>query len=261
MVGIETESALFQTTGSHGGIYTDPVTKLNRNYDIRATIRSGVHELLMSVEVKRLHHSNPIVGSRMPRAHAEAFHCVISPSDNGVNSFSIGDEHERVYRDHEGRVYHQGDLVAKSFAIPDLNEKKGKSIDVTKRPELFAKFTQALNSVESMLRDRFMQEESCGAAWSQSPRTQFAALPILVVPDGCLWVVDYNQDGSRTDPPKMVDEFTLFVGRRVVIRREIDPFVISHQHFVTVTGFATIIEHLNGRTPGLFSAFFDWIYQ
>ena len=63
-------------------------------------------------------------------------------------------------------------------------------------------------------------------------------LPILVVPDGALWKVDYCEDGARDSDPVQVDRCSFFIGRDYEAGDRVrgSNLTISHLEFVTLSG-------------------------
>ncbi len=87
----------------------------------------------------------------------------------------------------------------------------------------------------------------CTSARHRQISTLVATLvtAILVVSDGTLWVVDYDESGKRS-PPNLVDEATLFVGLEYLTPRP-ETYKISHLQIFTRKGFTVFVDGL--RVP------------
>ena len=68
-------------------------------------------------------------------------------------------------------------------------------------------------------------------------------LPVLVVSDQTLWVVDYSHEGEIVDVPTQVNESTLYLGREYW-RKDRIHHTISHLHIVTQTGLAALLRSI-----------------
>jgi len=71
-------------------------------------------------------------------------------------------------------------------------------------------------------------------------------LPVVVVPDGSLWIVDYDGNGSISNPPLQTNACELFVCREIKVTKEWFPhqFTLSHIHFFTISGFSSFLSSM-----------------
>jgi hypothetical protein len=71
-------------------------------------------------------------------------------------------------------------------------------------------------------------------------------LPIVVVPDGTLWQVEYDERGTRTGDPVNVDHSTLYAGREYMAGDNLRGTTIScsHLEFVTISGLERLAMDL-----------------
>jgi hypothetical protein len=71
-------------------------------------------------------------------------------------------------------------------------------------------------------------------------------LPILVVPDGALWKVDYSANGTRIGDPLKADRCSFFVGRNYYAgdRMRGTSLTISHLEFVTLSGLGDLTKNI-----------------
>ena len=72
---------------------------------------------------------------------------------------------------------------------------------------------------------------------------ELGIIPVLVVPDDCLWRVCYNNDGSVSSGVEKVDRVSYFLGTKLNIS-SIPSFDIklSHIEFVTIGGLSKLVE-------------------
>src|SRR5262245_628097 len=81
---------------SFAGTYEDPVTKLPRQFDIRAKARKDRLEVRLAVECKCLKLNFPLVISRIRRPTQESYHELVLPLPN-VQSIRLR-ENDSFYR-------------------------------------------------------------------------------------------------------------------------------------------------------------------
>jgi hypothetical protein len=94
----------------------------------------------------------------------------------------------------------------------------------------FDKLNQAVNSCRDLVRQY--------GSTSQGARLR-VVVPILVVPEGVLWQVDYTPDGTMTQEPRVIPATTLILGRSWEFDRgdrlQI-PYCMSHLEIWTEAG-------------------------
>src|SRR5437773_1798443 len=88
-----------------------------------------------------------------------------------------------------------------------------------------------------------------------TPMFLTAALPVLVVSDGTLWVSDYSDDGVVQGEPTQVMEATLFVGRTYTSLLN-DAVILSHLHVYTRTGMENFLEKISARASSMWDDVF-----
>ncbi|MGA3027037.1 MAG: hypothetical protein ABSF98_19950 [Bryobacteraceae bacterium] len=100
----------------------------------------------------------------------------------------------------------------------------------------FDKLNQAVNSCQDLLR----------ALPGGSPRrVQRVILPVLVLPPGALWQVDYSPDGSITKQPRQVNRATFFLDHTWTVPGIMGSqlsYRLSHIELVTFEALAGIAE-------------------
>ena len=220
---------------SHGGTYEDPITKKPRQFDIRAAGESGNRRIELAIECKALRRWNPLVVSRVPRAADESFHQIVVSLDAAIFRPSDGRTYPLTmpYMDKQGKsisltegdsVYKPGDQVGKS------TNQIGRNLSgelVSGDAEVFDKWSQALGSAAELV-------DKARAAYETHDVEMFltAVLPVLVVPDGTLWIADYSTDGTLTGVPVKTTTTTVFVARSYSSMFA-GAHVLSHLHVFT----------------------------
>lgn len=121
----------------------------------------------------------------------------------------------------------------------------------SKDSEVFEKWGQAIASSNQLIKRAASLNNSL-----ENPLQNSAVLPVLVVPDGTLWVVNYNGLGNHSEPAQ-VQEVKYFIGSTQMIdASQSATFILSHLHIVTKTGLKDLLwrfredgqdsEHLKG---------------
>jgi len=242
----------------HGGSYEDPVTKKPREFDIRATKDLGKRILRFAVECKNLRENYPLLVSCVPRRHEEAFHEIafsVHPDKIALRKRAPFDIPAMEPRSKTVRItgarsfYPSGGPVGKSC------EQVGKTVngDITASDsDVYAKWSQALSSAHDLT------YEACRDG---TERTGDACLslvfPILVVPNGRLWVVEFDAAANRTCQPRQTDRCSYFVNLFYYHRSGLtgDEMTISHLEFVTVTGLCEFADQLCGNDERVSQSF------
>jgi hypothetical protein len=213
---------------SHSGTYVDPVTAKIRQFDIRALKEHGDSLLALAVECKNLRSYNPLLLSAVPRAPSEAFHdliawrrehgsCSIRPVSGGASFYKTG---EMVGKKTD--QVHRRDANKAEFVGND---------EVT-----FEKLNQAVNSSLDLVLE---------SANRRTPPFARAIVPVLVVPTGLLWQVDYGLDGEIALPPRQVSSAALFIDHTWPFPgpyAETLRYRLSHIQVVTSGALAEIAE-------------------
>lgn len=225
-------------TAEHGGTYVDPITGLPRQFDIRVRCRRsdcGSHSccLKMAIECKRLQNDAPLVISRSRRIRKESTHYYI----------------QHTFFDSASR--RSPSVVVKSagsnLTFYPFNEFVGRSATQVRSGnnspvgdgDVYKQWSQALSSADELI-------------WEKSSRSSvtsglecLATLPCLVVPDGTLWTVDYDDEGNRSGPaPATTCEF--YIGKPSMNRNPLDgaddKFLLTHLHIFTETGLKEFLR-------------------
>jgi hypothetical protein len=222
-------------TATHAGSYTDRLTGKTRQFDVRASRSCGQNlHVNIAIECKCLRPSFPLLISQIPRLAVESFQDVLQSRGKMKNGrLYIGPGTSR--RNGVCSLYPPNQYVGKALAQVGLNEAGGY---VSNDYEVFEKWGQAIASANGLIR----QAGTFGYSMD-SPSQGSIILPVLVVPDGTLWVVNYAENGSHQDGPSQSDEVKFFIGDA----QTFDPnsaavFTISHLHVVTKSGLDRLLR-------------------
>ena len=139
-------------------------------------------------------------------------------------------------------IYPVGDPVGKS------SEQIARTDDGKFEPrgdkEVYERWAQALSSANDLIHSCTLDGEEIGA-------TAFSvAIPMLVVPDGTLWTILFDESGDLVQSPQPVNRCSYYVARSYRYRNGISswtsPIQLSHLEIVIVTGVKVYIdEHCN----------------
>ena len=229
----------------HAGLYDDPVTGKPREFDIRACVDFATTHVDLAVECKNVRENFPLVVSCVPRHESESVREVMlvsEPPDNpsmpGMGIFTsrataielLGDE----------SLYPTGASVGKSVA--QVGRQNGDGTIVANDSEIYEKWGQCLSSLKDLLD---------AAYWTRVDRKRrallFAFFPIIVVPDGRLWRVDYNDDGAQTGDPRQVDRCAFFVNKNYAVgdKNAGTTITLTHVEMMTTEGLLQFVrDHL-----------------
>lgn len=224
----------------HSGTYRDPVSDKIRQFDIRAQRKRNKYRLALAVECKNLRVNNPLLLSAVPRTATESFHDVLVFRPSAMVPFARVD---RITGDRS--AYRRGEMVGKKTDQVGIDTSGALVSDDS---TTFDKLNQAVNSCRDLVHDL--------ARNTIAPQVR-VILPVLVVPTGLLWQVDYAADGKILSSPRNVDAATLFINHSWTV--DGGPggpisYSLSHIEFVTLGALPSAVQTWMGST-GLFSAF------
>ena len=199
----------------HGGTYQDPITQKIRQFDVRAERAAARHHVSLAVECKNLRDDGPLLVSCVPRVREEAFHHILRTPRDAIRVLT-----EEVSG--QETPYVVGESVAKKT---DQIRRSGDGF-VSDDQATFDKMSQAISSTYDLVRMHLTPSNLL-----------FAVLPVVVIPDGRLWQVNYSASGVLETEPTKVPSAALFLDHAWsfgtsatgVIR-----FRLSHLEFVTV---------------------------
>lgn len=211
----------------HAAVYTDPVTGKLRAYDIRARWNQALRWIRFAVECKNLSAGSPLLVHATPRLESEAYHTVVARYRVGPIAGYQPSRRENVYA--------MGDPVGRQTDQPAKNERgEFKSSDSA----TFDKWLQAVNGCLDLVR-----EISDGPL--PAPQAH-AVIPILVVPEGTLWQIDYGIDGEITAQVRQVERSTLILRHKWVVQTFYGDlsYDISHLEIITLSALHQRLKNL-----------------
>lgn len=193
----------------HAGTYEDPVTGKARQYDIHAIGPAATgppHRpttVRLAVECKNLRPNYPLVIHCLPRTKSESFVDVVYASYLSGGIAAFGPEYgRRVRLRAEKCPYPIGSPVGKS--ADQVGKRNGEIVSGDQ--DTFDRLAQALNSAHALLGDAHFAAKADEIVVS-------VVIPLLVVPDNRLWVVEYDSSGAVTNGPVPVRHISYFVDR------------------------------------------------
>ena len=217
----------------HGGAYIDPVTDKFRQFDLQAhkdwtPLRARIR---MAAECKNIDPIVPMIVSRVPRSAEDAFHCLIS---SGTNDLQV-----QTSTAADAKPYHVDAPVGKS--VNQYQQKKNSQNQAGDDP--YWKWAQALASCATLA-----TTAAHDAVRGLAPSLQFV-MPVLIVADHALWVVDYDSEGVPRKP-QAATEATLFVDRIYEVHGQFNKlkYRVSHLHICTKAGFVQMLNELDKPT-------------
>jgi len=242
----------------HGGTYDDPATKKPRQFDIRATKSFGKRFLRLAVECKNLRSNFPLLVTCLPRRDEESFYEVVvsvNPESHpielpdGPYSLAMLPQSRNVRLSGADSIYSPGQPVGKS--CDQVGRLPSDEISATDS-EVYDKWSQALSSADDL---------TYLACSDGNDRTGDVAMslvfPVVVVPNGRLWVTHFDKDGNRTADPHQTDRCSYFVRRSYFHRSPSsgDQVTLSHLEFVTLSGLGSLIQDVCGTEEKLDKTF------
>jgi hypothetical protein len=177
---------------AHSGTYRDPVRDKIRQFDIRAVKHQGNFTLALAVECKNLRPNYPLLLSAVPRTEPESFHDLsvrLNRGTTGSIRSVMGDK----------SAYRPGEMVAKKT---DQVGRDTSGALASNDQATFDKVSQAVNSCRDLVQEYLSKS---------SPPLVRAIVPLLVLPPGLLWQVDYSADGNLVTGPRQVGHAGLFL--------------------------------------------------
>jgi len=224
----------------HGGTYKDPVTGVNRQFDVRAQREISGRFLKLAIECKALADFFPLVVSRMPRLRSERdYHALVSVPGAG------GPRYDLFSMRMQG-LFPAGQPVGKStnqIGRKDQRPSPGQKSPLTSSDsEVHEKWAQAIASAHDLVAESVTDYKRSEMRWAAS-----LILPVLVVANGTLWAVDYDAEGNVSEEPKRVEECSIYLNSRI----EVTPFgfpvgyPVSHLLVYTKDGFIDMLRRFS----------------
>ncbi|MCB1099885.1 MAG: hypothetical protein KDN22_30235 [Verrucomicrobiae bacterium] len=222
----------------HGGTYSDPVTDRPRQFDIRSVGRNENRSIKLAIECKSLSTEFPLVIQRVPRTEKESFHDVMYAyePDSGPMGMPNVFDNSKILRTPTGSpLYPIAQPVGKSSN--QIGKKNDKLFANDK--EVYDKWAQAISSAHDLVDDSVYERERLGFSDSFS-----VIFPVLIVPDDCLWCVDYDKEGKRLAEPKVTNETSFYISKEYWKKGQMHAaYTASHLHIMTFSGY----KHFTGK--------------
>jgi hypothetical protein len=231
----------------HAGTYSDPVTGRPRQFDVRARrfFPRTRWQILLAVQCEKLSTDFPLWVSRVPRPIQESYHEVIRSWERR----ETGEDFVEPLRWERGpELYPENGLVGKKIAqVRDAAAAEGIGDDGS-----YGEWSEALMSAADLVREGILAHRRHAVSEYFT-----LVLPVLVVSDDSLWVVDYTESGRRARSALPVEEAEVYVGREYELlagRR----YQVSHLHLFTRSGFASFLSTLSAPGAVLLERMFQF---
>ncbi|MDB2356379.1 hypothetical protein N9V89_04060 [Pseudoalteromonas sp.] len=234
----------------HGGHYEDPVTKKSREFDIRAVKTIGQLRVRMAIECKNIREHFPILISCVPRHKSESYHQIAylnEPSNSPLGAvhslhqsraktFSIRDQHS---------LYKEGEPVGKSTV--QVGRQQNDNSITANDSELFEKWGQCLSSSHDLV------EQTYWDGYDEKESFKSALIPFVVVPNGRLWTVNFNEDGERVSEPTPTDRCSCYIDKDYIMGTEMasERMWLSHMEIITFDGLLSFVEQYLKSEAGI----------
>jgi hypothetical protein len=196
-----------------GGTYIDPVSGKARQFDFRWRHQLAEHGLNLAIECKNVNPDSPVIISGRKRSESEAFHELVESRKGGRFRTNKGNifldvPAARVIRRITGNasVYFPEAFVGKSLL--QLKKKDGK-YSRTRDTEIYEKWSQALASAVDLV-----DAAGRNATVATNQHVFTFVLPVVVLPDGSLWKVEYNVNGKIIQVPQRSTQVEFFVAHK-----------------------------------------------
>ena len=221
----------------HSGTYSDPVSGVSRQFDIRATAKSGRFFIQLAVECKSLQPAFPLLVCQVPRHSTESFHEILwsfrPRRSEGFITNPFPEHSVAVRLEGQKSLYWPGQYVGKSTNQVGRTEKGDLSTDDR---ELYEKWSQAIASSYDLI-------QVAGDAGLQNGDQFFLIVPIVVIPDGTLWAANYSENGDLDDEPFPTDRCSMFINKTTATAApDHTTYTQSHLEIVTLAGLKSLIS-------------------
>lgn len=229
----------------HSGTYVDPASQKLRQFDIRAKIiPRPFHHVYLAVECKNIQPHYPLVVHCVPRKIEESRLCLyrFCPMRGDFSLAAHLVAFETLFHSGENSWYPPTQPLGKRF------DQVGRAQDTDGTPQIsdsdvFSKLTQAVSSCRDLI----------DAAVSSNSLGLHAVVPVLVVPDGTLWSIEYTSAGALSEEARPVNHVTFFLGQEYPISAGVArSFHLTHLEILTLSElnrFATDLKESTSLFP------------
>ena len=229
----------------HSGTYIDPVEKKPREFDIRADIYPMGHKCIrLAIECKNVRPESPVIIECVPRGIKESEHQVVMFAGN-ANSLC-------------GKVHACESFYKVEKPVGKSWKQYGKHKDIKEKdPDIYVKWAQALNSAHDLL-------STCHEIYNRNGANELwvAVFPIVVIPDGRLWAVEYDSNGKLSASPKPAERLSFFINREyktTITHPEVQlNFRISHLEVMTISGLKAAVDMYKDADTDIFHRKTSW---
>lgn len=229
----------------HSGTYDDPITNKTREFDIRAhkytqLDQNTTFRFCMAVECKNIRDNFPLIIHCMPRTEVEAYQhlCWSQYYDTRIPGLF---EYGRRFTMNGPRTFYKvGNSVGKS--CDQVGRKVHDSSLIGGDGDVFDKISQAINSSYHYINNNHYA--------SMHERNREAViisfqLPVIVVPKGRLWAVDYDTSGNIIAGPKTVPNVSYYISKSWQIGKGNERkywYYLSHLEIVEIDSLESLIN-------------------
>lgn len=222
----------------HGGTYQDPVTGKPRQFDIRASRISGDLTLHLSVECKRLKDTYPLLVLAVPREYSESYTEILVPRYRPNPPVGGMENQTSVFL--ERVLYFSRDYVGKStYQVRKTTDGQFSSED----KEVYDKWSQAVASAHALVDS---VHNICRGP-EREKKGLFAVVPVLVIPDGTLWVAEFQPKTCyERKSLSQTSRCEFFLGHPTRLGSDLSggSYTISHLEIATLGGLKDLAYHL-----------------
>jgi hypothetical protein len=217
---------------THGETYEDPKTQKSRQFDFRCKIVSGYDKgrvISLAVECKNLNPDLPLVICGRSRTDRESYHILISSNDGHPKTLKVSGA---------SSIYKPNEFVGKSVLRLKIKERKLCSDGDS---EIYDRWSQALASSHELALE--------AARNPLDAKSYTFIMPMVVVPNGSLWTVEYNENGKVPGEPQQVKHCEYHVAHKIDVGI---PYLITNIHFLTIEGLRSLISEFSN------AEFYKW---
>lgn len=241
----------------HGGHYEDPVTNKSREFDIRARKTINQYRIRLAIECKNIRENFPILISCAQRHEQESYHQIALLSEPRSNSLMITPLIHRS-RARTLSICGQHSLYKVHEPVGKSTVQVGRGTDNTisaSDSDLYEKWGQCLSSVKDLIDSVYWD----GGGEDPEKVCMSAVFPFVVVPNGRLWIVSYDEDGNRISDPMPTDRCSCFIGKDYEMRTDVAKawMSLSHVEIVTYDGMRSFVEENVTTEDGMARIFPD----
>lgn len=239
----------------HGGHYEDPVTNKSREFDIRAKKTIKRWRIRAAIECKNIRENFPVLISCVPRHEQEAYHQIALVSEPTSDSTMI------AHSMHQSRaktlsIREQHSMYKALEPVGKSTVQVGRAIDNTisaNDNELYEKWGQCLSSIKDLVNDVYWD----GGGKEAENFLYSAVIPFVVVPNGRLWMVSYDENGNRVCDPTPTDRCSCFVNKdyKMGTKMASARMWLSHVEIVTFDGLRSFVDRYLVTEEGMAKVF------